>query len=85
MTLEWDVHMYTEYPEEDLEDLVNSVREHGWDDHKIVESINNTVLGFEDEIYYNWGHEQTMTIVNEVKNRLGGVQLSMFDDEVSNS
>lgn len=83
MTLEWDVHMETEYPEDDLEDIVKSVRENGWDDNKIITYINDTVMGFDDDMYYAWGYDQTVTVINEIKRRLGGIQLSMFDNEVS--
>ena len=85
MTLEWNVPMVTDYPEDDLTDIIKSVQEHGWDEEKVIAYINDTVSGFEDCIYYNWGHEQTMEVVNEIKRRLGGVQLSMFDEEVSAS
>lgn len=85
MTLEWNVPMVADYPEDDLTDIIKSVQEHGWDEEKVIAYINDTVSGFEDCIYYNWGHEQTMEVVNEIKQRLGGVQLSMFDEEVSAS
>ena len=85
MTLEWNVPMVADYPEDDLTDIIKSVQEHGWDEEKVITYINDTVSGFEDCIYYNWGHEQTMAVVNEIKQRLGGVQLSMFDEEVSAS
>lgn len=83
MTLEWDVPMVADYPEDDLADIIKSVQEYGWDEEKVITYINDTVLGFEDNIYYNWSREQTIEVVNEIKRRLGGVQLSMFDEEVS--
>lgn len=85
MTLEWNVPMVVDYPEDDLTDIIKSVQEHGWNEEKVIAWIDDTVSGFEDSIYYNWGHEQTMEVVNTIKQRLGGVQLSMFDGEVSNS
>lgn len=85
MTLEWNVPMVADYPEDDLADIVKSVQEHGWDEEKVITYINDTVSGFDDCVYYNWGEEQTMEVVKEVKQRLGGVQLSMFDEEVSAS
>jgi asparagine synthetase A len=83
MILEWDVPMVADYPEDDLTDIIKSVQEHGWDEEKVIAYINDTVSGFEDCVYYNWSNEQTMEVVNEIKQRLGGVQLSMFDEEVS--
>ena len=85
MILEWNVPMVADYPEDDLTDIVKSIQEYGWDEEKVIAYVNDTVSGFEDSIYYNWTHEQTMEVVNEVKHRLGGVQLSMFDNEVSAS
>ena len=85
MTLEWNVPMVIDYPEDDLTDIIKSVQEHGWNEEKVITWIDDTVSGFEDCIYYNLGHEQTMEVVNEIKQRLGGVQLSMFDEEVSAS
>lgn len=80
MTLEWNVPMFAEFPEEDLMDIIKSVRKHGWNEESIIACIDDIVLGFDDGIYYNWGREQTMEVLNEIKRRLGGVQLSMFDD-----
>ena len=85
MTLEWNVPMVVDYPEDDLTDIIKSVQEHGWDEEKVIAYINDTVSSFEDGIYYNWGHEQTMEVVKEIKQRIGGIQLSMFDEEVSAS
>ena len=85
MMLEWNVPMVADYPEDDLTDIIKSVQEHGWDEEKVIAYINDTVSGFDDCTYYSWGHEQTMEVVNEIKQRLGGVQLSMFDEGVSAS
>lgn len=85
MTLEWDVHVIAEFPEEDIDQFVQEFRENGWDDRKVIARIIGTVMGFEDFEYYNWGVEQTSAVKDEIKRRLGGVQLSMFDDEVSES
>ena len=83
MILEWNVPMFAEFPEEDLTAIVNSIHEDGWDYNRLVESINDVVLGFEDVTYYNWGEKQTEAVINEIRRRIGGIQLSMFDNEVS--
>lgn len=80
MILEWNVPMSVEFPEEELTILVNSIHENGWDYNRLVESINDVVSGFDDEIYFSWGNEQTAEVINEVKRRIGGFQLSMFND-----
>ena len=80
MILEWNVPMVEEFPEEELTKIVNSIRKDGWDYNRLVRSIKDVVLGFEDDVYYNWGEEQTNEVIDEVKRRIGGVQLSMFND-----
>jgi hypothetical protein len=85
MILEWDVPMVEEFPEAELTKIVNSIQENGWDYNRLVKSIKDVVIGFDDDVYYNWGEEQTAEVIDEVKRRIDGVQLSMFDDEVSKS
>ena len=85
MILEWNVPMTVEFPEEELEKIVNSIQEDGWDYNRLVDSIDDVVMGFDDSDYFAWSEEQTKEVVNEVKRRIGGVQLSMFNNEVSES
>lgn len=80
MTLEWDVPMVVDFPEEKLEKIVDSVQKDGWDYNRIVKSINSAVACFDDGEYYAWGEEQTKEVINEIKRRVGGFQLSMFSD-----
>lgn len=85
MILEWDVPMVAEFPDEELIDIIKTIQKDGWNEEKAIAYIDDVISGFEDGIYYNWGREQTMEVLNEIKQRLGGVQLSMFDEEVSES
>jgi hypothetical protein len=85
MILEWDVPMVVEFPEEELTKMVKSMQEDGWNYNRLIGSIKDVVMGFDDSDYYAWGEEQTKEVINEVKRRVGGVQLSMFDNEVSES
>ena len=80
MTLEWNVPMIAEFPEEELTKLVDSIQENGWDYDQLVRSIKEVVTEFEDDVYYSWGRGQTAEVINEIKRRIGGVQLSMFND-----
>lgn len=80
MILEWNVPMAVEFPEEELTKMVNSIQENGWDYNLLVSSIEDVVMGFDDSDYYAWGEDQTKEVVNEVKRRIGGFQLSMFND-----
>jgi hypothetical protein len=85
MILEWDVPMFAEFPEAELTKMVNAIQKDGWDYNRLVKSIKGVVVEFDDDVYYSWGEEQTAEVIDEVKRRIGGVQLSMFDDEVSAS
>ena len=80
MILEWNVPMVAEFPEEELTKIVNSIQKDGWDYNQLVNSIKEVITEFDDDIYYNWGEEQTAKVINEVRRRIGGVQLSMFND-----
>ncbi len=80
MILEWNTPMVVEFPEEELTRIVNLIREKGWDYNRLVRSINDVVACFDDSDYYAWGEDQTKEVINEIKRRIGGVQLSMFSD-----
>lgn len=80
MILEWDAPMVAEFPEGELTKIVNSIQKNGWDYNRLVNSIKEVVTEFDDDIYYTWGEEQTAEVINEVRRRIGGVQLSMFKD-----
>lgn len=72
--------MNVEFPERELTKLVNSIQENGWNYAQLISSINDVVTGFDDSDYYAWGEDQTNEVINEVRRRVGGVQLSMFND-----
>ena len=80
MILEWNAPMTVEFPDEELTRIVSSIRENGWDYNQLVKSIQGVVANFDDCDYYAWGKDQTKEVINEIKRRVGGVQLSMFND-----
>ena len=81
MTLEWTVDYSVEFPEEKIECILEKLRHRYINDNVINDLVTDVACGFDDEIYYAWGEEQTKKVTNEIKRRLGGVQLSMFDNE----
>ena len=81
MIVEWDVHYTIDYPEDDIRDIIKVIEQEGWDDTKVASYIYDTISGFDDEYYYAWDHDQTMKVVDEIKHRIGGIQLSMFDKD----
>ena len=85
MKMEWTVKCKCEFPEEALDRFCAWVQKHGWDDHHLNMLLWDEIYSWEDEegLTWNWGAEQTKQVLDEVQRRMGGVQLSMFD-EVSN-
>lgn len=80
MTLEWTIHMTADFPDDTINYLCDLVRTEGYNENILISEINEEVLGFEDDEYYAWGVDQTKAVLDEVKRRVGGVQLSMFND-----
>lgn len=81
MTLEWTVDYSVEFPEEKIERIIDQLGHKYTNDYVINDFVTTVASCFDDEIYYAWGEEQTKKVTNEIKRRLGGVQLSMFDNE----
>lgn len=81
MVLEWTVDYSVEFPEEKIEWILEKLGRKYTNDYVINDLVTDVACGFDDEIYYAWGEEQTQKVTNEIKQRLGGVQLSMFDNE----
>lgn len=79
MKVKWTVHLEEEFDEEVIEHICDRVNHNNKqeDDNYIRDLINDEVCGWDDSIYYNWGAEQTEEVLNEVKRRLGGVQMRM--------
>lgn len=80
MTLDWTVEYSVEFPEEKIERIIDQLGHKYTNDYVINDFVTTVASCFDDEIYYAWGEEQTKQVTNEIKRRLGGVQLSMFDD-----
>jgi hypothetical protein len=81
MTLEWTVEYTVDFPEEELEHICDILRQEGYSDRYAVDLIREVIMGFEDDEYYAWSTKQTQEVMNEIKRRIGGIQLSMFDDK----
>ena len=81
MVLEWTVNYSVEFPEEKIECILEKLGRKYTNDYVISDLVTDMACCFDDEIYYAWGEEQTKKVTDEIKRRLGGVQLSMFDNE----
>lgn len=79
MTLEWTVDFVADFPDDVINRLCDMVRQDGYDEKTLCHEIMNEICGWDDDVYYQWGTEQTKEVLDEVKRRVGGVQLSVFD------
>ena len=80
MTLEWTTHNIVEFPENEIETICQAIRNNDYSTSNIRDLVIDVVEGFEDVDYYVWGEDQTQEVIKEIKHRIGGVQLSMFDE-----
>lgn len=77
MKLKWTVEVEAEYEERDMNRLCAALKV-GATDEDLILTIENHAE-YLDFSYDAWGEEQTQTVLKEVKRRVGGIQLSMFD------
>ena len=81
MVLEWTVNLVADFPDTVINRLCDIAREEGFDEQKLIHEINDEICGWDDDIYYQWGTDQTQEVIKEVLRRVGGIQISMFDKE----
>lgn len=81
MVLEWTELYTVDFPDDEILRICEMVRQDGYDEAKVILEIIGVTEGFDDYDYYAWGTEQTKEVLDEIKHRVGGVQLSMFDEE----
>ena len=81
MILEWTVDLAADFPDDIINRLCDIVREEGFNEQTLIREINDEICGWDDDIYYQWGADQTQEVIKEVLRRVGGVQISMFDGE----
>jgi hypothetical protein len=80
MTLEWTTINIVEFPEDEIEAICQAIRNNDYSVSNIRDLVTDVVEGFEDCDYYVWGEDQTQEVIKEIQSRIGGVQLSMFDE-----
>lgn len=83
MELTWTREYSCDFPEEEIDTICNAARigSNHIDEQDILRMIDSVVCGFEDDIYYAWDHDLSMKVLDVIKQRIGGVQLSMFDSD----
>ena len=80
MTLEWTTTNIVEFPENEIEAICQAIRNADYSASNIRDLVLGVVDGFDDSDYCVWGEDQTQEVIKEIKHRIGGVQLSMFDE-----
>ena len=81
MTLEWTTYNCIEFPESDIEHICNEMRENEWNAQVARDKVLRIVNSADDCVYCAWGEDQTQEVIKEIKRRIGGIQLSMFDED----
>lgn len=79
MRIEWTAHIIADFPDDEINRLCNLLRE-GYDDAALNREIVDVLYGFDDETFYTWGPAQTKEVLDEIKRRVGSVQLNMFKE-----
>ena len=70
MIVEYTIEMVVDFPEETINELVEQAKENEWDVDRIKTAVDAELFGFDDEIFYTWGTEQTDKVVEEICRRL---------------
>lgn len=70
MIVEYTIEMVVDFPEETINELVEQAKENEWDVDRIKTAVDAELFGFDDEIFYTWGTEQTDKVVKEICRRL---------------
>ena len=77
MIVEYTIEMVVDFPEETINELVEQAKENEWDVDRIKTAVDAELFGFDDEIFYTWGTEQTDKVVEEICRRLKERQLAL--------
>lgn len=80
MIVEWVSTNIVDFPDDKLDEIVKEVNKTGWDKDKVTKMIMEVVSEFDDLDYYAWDESAEKQVIKEIKRRVGGVQLSMFND-----
>lgn len=76
MIIEYTVEMVVNFPEETINELVERAKENEWDVDRIKTAVDSELFGFDDDVFYTWGTEQTDKVVEEIRRRLEERQLA---------
>lgn len=77
MIVEYTVEMAVDFPEETIDKIVKQAKENKWDVNRIKTAVDSETCGFDDDVFYTWGAEQTNKVVEEIRRRLEERQLAL--------
>lgn len=83
MIIKWTKEYEYDFPDDEIMDIASAAIGYAnlYSLDKVKEDIKQEIRWAVEDIDMPWGKEQTDTIVNVVLERMGGIQLSMFEGE----
>lgn len=70
MILNWTVECSIDFPDAEIDEIVEEAKENEWNDDRIRTAILSVVDGFDDYDYWTWNSDQTDKILEEIHRRL---------------
>ena len=77
MIVEYVTTIIADFPDETINEIIEQAKENAWDVKRIKTAVESEIYGFDDEVFYTWGTEQTDKVVEEICHRLGKRQLAL--------
>lgn len=83
MKIKWTKEYEYDFPDDDIMDIASAAIAYAnlYPLDKVKEDIKQEIRWAVEDIDMPWGKEQTDTVANVVLERMGGIQLSMFEGE----
>ena len=76
MIIEKTIIRTFEFPDEEIDTIADDLRDN-YDERILYKSIRDYTCGWDDCDYYEWDDDDTEKVAQEIKRRIGGIQLEM--------
>lgn len=70
MVLEWTINCDIDFPDAEIDKIVEKAKENEWNNDRIKTAILSVVDGFDDYDYWTWNSDQTDKVLKEIHRRL---------------